>query len=54
MDLFDTDVLIEVQRAYPPALAWFGQLTNLPAVPGIVVMELIQDARNSQELRQVL
>ncbi len=54
MDLVDTDVLIDVQRGHPPALAWFAGLTDLPAVPGFVVMELIQDARNSQEIRQTL
>ncbi len=52
MDLLDTDVLIDVQRGHPPALAWFGSLTELPAVPGFVVMELIQDARNMREVRQ--
>jgi predicted nucleic acid-binding protein len=54
MDLVDTDVLIDVQRGHPPALAWFAGLTVLPAVPGFVVMELVQDARNAHELRQAL
>ena len=54
MDLLDTDVLIDVQRGHPPALAWFASLTELPAVPGFVVMELIQDARNALEVRQAL
>src|SRR5438477_8224081 len=54
MDLVDTDVLIDVQRGHPPALAWFGSLTDLPAVPGFVVMELVQDARNAREVRQAL
>ena len=52
MELLDTDVLIDVQRGHPPALAWFNSLTDLPAVPGFVVMELIQDARNTQEVRK--
>lgn len=52
MDLVDTDVLIDVQRGHPPALAWMSSLTELPAVPGFVVMELIQDARNSKEVRK--
>jgi predicted nucleic acid-binding protein len=52
MKLVDTDVLIDVQRGHPPALAWFAGLTDLPAVPGFVVMELIQDARNRREIRQ--
>lgn len=44
-------MLIDVQRGHPPALAWFASLTDFPAVPGIVAMELIQDARNSREVR---
>lgn len=54
MDLVDTDVLIDIQRGHPPALAWFSSLTDLPAVPGFVAMELIQDARNSREVRQAM
>jgi len=52
MDLVDTDVLIDVQRGHAPALTWFAGLTDLPAVSGFVVMELIQDARNSREVRR--
>ncbi|HTU89072.1 MAG TPA: type II toxin-antitoxin system VapC family toxin [Gemmataceae bacterium] len=52
MELVDTDVLIDVQRGHPPALAWFAGLTDLPAVPGFAVMELIQDARNGREIQQ--
>src|SRR4051794_31696 len=54
MDFVDTDVLIDVQRGHPPALAWFTQLNQLPAVPGLVVMELIQDARDAQDVRKAL
>lgn len=54
MLLVDTDVLIDVQRGHPAAVAWFAGLTKLPAVPGFVVMELIQDARNGREVRQAL
>ena len=54
MDLVDTDVLIDVQRGHPPALAWFAGLMDLPAVPGFVVMELVQDARNAREVRRAL
>jgi predicted nucleic acid-binding protein len=52
MDLVDTDVLIDVQRNHPPALAWFTAVAVPPAIPGFVAMELIQDARNANELRQ--
>ena len=54
MDLVDTDVLIDVQRGHPPALTWFAALTDLPAVSGFVVMELVQDARNAREVRRAL
>src|SRR5438132_494042 len=54
MDLLDTDVLIDVQRGHPSALAWFSSLTDLPAVAGFVVMELVQDARNAHAVRRAL
>lgn len=54
MHLVDTDILIDVQRGHPPALAWFGGLKELPGVPGFVVMELVQDARNKREVRLAL
>jgi len=49
-----TDILIDVQRGHPPAVAWFKSLSGLPAVPGLVVMELVQDAQNSRQVRQAL
>ena len=54
MYLLDTDVLIDIQRQYAPALIWFGTLAELPTVPGLVVMELIQDAQNARQVRQAL
>lgn len=50
MYLLDTDVLIDIQRGHPPAIAWFSSLSDLPSVPGFVVMELIQSAKNSQQV----
>jgi predicted nucleic acid-binding protein len=52
--LLDTDVLIDIQHGYAPALTWFTTLTELPAVPGFVIMELIQDAQNAHQVRQAL
>lgn len=54
MYLLDTDILIDIQRGHPPALTWFASLPDLPTVPGLVVMELIQDAQNSQQVRKAL
>ena len=50
----DTDVMIDIQRSYAPALAWFASVSELPSIPGFVVMELIQDAQNKQQVRKVL
>jgi predicted nucleic acid-binding protein len=54
MYLLDTDILIDIQRGYAPAISWFTGLEDLPSVPGFVVMELIQDAQNKQKVREVL
>jgi predicted nucleic acid-binding protein len=51
MLLLDTDVLIDVQRGHAAALAWFAGLTDVPPVPGLVVMELIQGAENARQVR---
>jgi predicted nucleic acid-binding protein len=50
--LLDTDILIDIQRCHPPAVGWFESLGDLPALPGFVAMELIQDARDARELRE--
>jgi predicted nucleic acid-binding protein len=50
MYLVDTDVMIDIQRSYAPALTWFASVSELPSIPGFVVMELIQDAQNKQQL----
>ena len=54
MYLLDTDVLIDIQRGYKPAIAWFSSLTDVPNVPGFVVMELVQDSQNTQLLCKAL
>ena len=53
MQLVDTDVLIDVQRGVEAALEWFATDREV-GVPGFVVMELVQDARNSDEVRKAL
>ena len=54
MLLLDTDILIDIQRGYRPAVDWFTGLNELPAVTGYVVMELIQDADNKDQVRKAL
>ena len=54
MYLLDTDVLIDIQRGHAPAITWFASLSELPSVPGFVVMELIQDSQNKQQLSNAL
>lgn len=54
MYLVDTDILIDIQRGHAPAVAWFTSVTELPHVPGFVIMELVQDAQNTAQVRQAL
>lgn len=53
MELVDTDVLIDVQRGFDAAADWFS-IDRDVGVPGFVVMELVQDARNADEVQKAL
>ena len=55
MILLDSDVLIDLLRKYPPAMAWFDALQEDEelVVSGYVVMELIQGCRNKVEQDRV-
>ena len=53
MELIDTDVLIDVQRGFAAAADWFATDRDV-GIPGFVVMELVQDARNSDEVEKAL
>jgi predicted nucleic acid-binding protein len=54
MRLLDADVLVDIQRNYAPAVAWYQSLTELPHVPGLVIMELVQHAQNQRQVRAAL
>lgn len=54
MLLLDTDILIDIQRGRSQAVTWFTGLRELPSVPGLVAMELIQGAQNAQQVHQAL
>ncbi|MEW5988336.1 MAG: type II toxin-antitoxin system VapC family toxin [Chloroflexota bacterium] len=54
MILLDTDVMIDVFRNYPPAVAWLRSLGEAAlGIPGLVAMELIQGCRNKEEQQRV-
>lgn len=52
--VLDADILIDIQRRHPPAVAWYASLPVYPTVPGLVIMELMQDARDRREVEQAL
>jgi predicted nucleic acid-binding protein len=50
MILLDTDVMIDLLRRYPPAVAWLESLGDEEILlPGFVVTELLQGCRNKAE-----
>src|SRR5438874_13293244 len=53
MRLLDSDVMIDLQRRYPPARAWFDSLAESPGLPGFVVLELLEGCRNKAEMARV-
>jgi hypothetical protein len=54
MILLDTDIMIDLSRKYPPAIAWLGSLADEEiALPGFVIMELIQGCKNKLEQEKV-
>jgi len=54
MILIDTDVMIDILRDFPPARAWLQSLADREvALPGFVVMELLQGCRNKGELNRL-
>ena len=55
MMLLDSDVLVDLLRKHPPAIAWFDALDEDEelVVSGVVVMELIQGRRNKAEQDRV-
>jgi predicted nucleic acid-binding protein len=50
--LLDTDILIDIQRGHAPAVAWLASLPELPRVPGLVIMELIQNSQNAARVHE--
>ena len=54
MILLDTDVMVDIMRRYPPAVAWLDSLgTEVVGIAGLVAMELLQGCRNREEQQQM-
>ena len=54
MILLDTDIMVDLLRQYPPAVAWLDSLGDEEVLlPGFVVMELIQGCRSKAEQEKV-
>jgi hypothetical protein len=53
--LLDTDVMIDLLRGYPPAVSWLGSVEHESlALPGFVVLELLDGCSNQQETDRLL
>lgn len=54
MILLDTDIVIDILYQYLPAMKWLDSLDEEEIIlPGFVVMELIQGARNKVEQERI-
>ncbi|MDD5310044.1 MAG: PIN domain-containing protein [Deltaproteobacteria bacterium] len=54
MILLDTDVMIDVLRGHPPAVAWLESVrAEEMGLPGLVLMEIIQGCRDLEEQKRV-
>jgi predicted nucleic acid-binding protein len=49
--LLDTDILIDLVRKHPAAIAWLNSQPDLPLVSGFAALELSFGCLNSTELR---
>lgn len=55
MILLDTDILVDIQRQYPPAIAWLkslGMRTPL-AISGFSLFELMAGAENRLQMQRI-
>ena len=51
--ILDSDVLIDLLRNKPNALAWYANLPANPSLSAIAVMEVLFGARDLAELRRI-
>lgn len=54
MIILDSDIVIDFLRKHPPAIEWLTSLGDEEiALPGYVVMELVQGCKNKVNLRKL-
>ena len=53
MYILDTDILLDVLKGHPPAIAWFRTLTEVPSITNTVFEELMETVRNEQQVHQM-
>lgn len=53
MIVLDTDILIDLLRKHPPAIAWVKSLKEPLATTGYSALELYQGCRNTDEAQVV-
>ncbi len=52
--LIDTDVMVDILRQHPPAVAWLSGLGTAPVgLPGLVAMELLQGCASMADQQRV-
>lgn len=51
--LLDTDVMVDILREYPPAIAWYDALEELPTTSCFTVMELLGGSKNKSEFARI-
>ena len=51
--ILDTDILIQIERQKPEALAWLTGLPVAPYVAGIAALELLGGSQNTADLRRI-
>ena len=51
--LIDSDILIDIDRQFPPALRWIQCLTEYPPISGVTSLELCFGASSKDRLRKV-
>ena len=53
MVLLDADVMIDLMRGFPGAVAWMRSLTEPVGIPGYAMLELIAGCRSTADVQRV-